>query len=352
MQAPTATPGAHQTEANARRARRCRARLARTCWSDALAFFVDKRRARPSAARRSSDAADMRSFAKFALLTALIATVATSDLDDDEDDDGDGYLLPTLICDAARRGEESAVRVWLGHASSHINARDANQEETLLMCACQEVNDVGLPTDTGLPGAARQEGLPSHDEPRMLAKRKLGVVDFLLHKGAAVDKQDARGRSALIYASASGQHELVHMLLGGGAALELKDRSFVTALIAAAISAHAGVVLALLAAGASHETFDADGKTALEWARSAQSHGSSHDEVVALLEDAEGHSQGARAKPKGMTKGGAEARARSKAKAGTKAQAGSKVKGSAKAGSKPKTGAKANKRAQQVKVEL
>ena len=302
----------------------------------------------------------MRSCAKFALLTALIATVTASGDDDDDDDDGDGYLLPTLICDAARRGEESSVQTWLARASSHINAREANEEETLLICACQELDDVGLPTGTGLPGAARQEGLPSHDGPIMLAKRKLGVVDFLLNKGAAVDKQDARGRSALLYASATGQHELVHMLLGGGAALELKDRSFVTALMAAAISAHAGVVAALLAAGASHETFDADGKTALEWARSAQSHGNSHDDVVALLEDAEGRNEGSRAnktKGKGKGKGGAEARARSKAKTETKAKAGSRVKGSAKAGSKPKTGAKAkqrasNKRAQQVKVEL
>ncbi len=80
--------------------------------------------------------------------------------------------------------------------------------------------------------------------------RDLAFVEWLIARGAAPDEPDVAGRTALSFAAAAGQLDLVRALLKHGAALDRADRARRTPLFHAALGNHADVVDLLARKGA------------------------------------------------------------------------------------------------------
>ena len=108
------------------------------------------------------------------------------------------------------------------------------------------------------------------------------IVELLLDRGARVDSKDILGRTALMYSASGPFPETVGILLEQGADPNISDKSEnFTALMFAAAEGQTEVVRTLLSHGASCEPTDDDGESALDFARN-----NGHTEVVQLLENA------------------------------------------------------------------
>jgi ankyrin repeat protein len=97
------------------------------------------------------------------------------------------------IWEAARGGDVGEVERLVGHDPSLLDAGDEDEEgQTPLMGASQ--------------------------------KGHVGVVEWLLNRGAAIDKQDDDGCTALFFASWWGRAPVVALLLERGADPTIADR--------------------------------------------------------------------------------------------------------------------------------
>ncbi len=102
-------------------------------------------------------------------------------------------------------------------------------------------------------------------------------VEAALDGGAQVAQADALGRTALHYAAALGQNDILSHLLETSVEPDLRDGEGITPLMRAAQNGHAVAVKALLASGANAELRDNDGRSAVSFA-------AAHPEILALLE--------------------------------------------------------------------
>lgn len=106
------------------------------------------------------------------------------------------------------------------------------------------------------------------------------IVRSLLQQGAKVNVQDAEGRTALMYAATGPYVETVQQLLDHEAKVNIQDgKEHWSALMFAAAEGQAEVVKALLKSGANASLRDVDGDTAANFARN-----NGHAEVVKLLQ--------------------------------------------------------------------
>jgi hypothetical protein len=96
--------------------------------------------------------------------------------------------------------------------------------------------------------------------------REPAVVQELLANGAQVEHRRNGGETALILAGGSGNVSIVEQLLNAGAQVNDQDDNGVTALMMAAANGHHGVVLLLLSNGADIHRGNRNGETALELA--------------------------------------------------------------------------------------
>ena len=99
------------------------------------------------------------------------------------------------------------------------------------------------------------------------ARGDLGVVEHLLHHGAAPDAHDRRRNTALIFAARDGRLEVAAALIEHGATVDWIDGEGVTPLILAAFRNHPEVVDLLLAQGADPTIRDQWGRNARDYAR-------------------------------------------------------------------------------------
>jgi ankyrin repeat protein len=113
-------------------------------------------------------------------------------------------------------------------------------------------------------GADPNAALPGGETPLMTASRvgSLASVTALLERGATVDaKDDRRGQTALMWASAEGHADVVEALIKAGADFRLRLSSGFSPLLFAIREGQSGVVRALLKAGADvNETVPMDRK--------------------------------------------------------------------------------------------
>ena len=113
-------------------------------------------------------------------------------------------------------------------------------------------------------GADANTVLPGGETALMTAARvgALGAVKSLLARGATVDrKDDRRGQTALMWAAAEGQAEVVAVLVEVGAEFRTRLASGFTPLLFAVREGHLDVVRALLKAGADvNETVPVEGR--------------------------------------------------------------------------------------------
>lgn len=100
----------------------------------------------------------------------------------------------------------------------------------------------------------------------------------MLERGAAVDRRDNTGGSALLVAAANGDAESAKLLIAHGASVDFRSPGRGTPLIAAVQSGSAEVVRLLLEAGADPGFTDHYGRTALIYAEHAQ-----RADIAALL---------------------------------------------------------------------
>jgi ankyrin repeat protein len=107
------------------------------------------------------------------------------------------------------------------------------------------------------------------------------VVKLLLDHGARVDHRDALGRTALIYAATGPNQATVKVLLAAGADPDVVDRGerFSALMFAAAEGQHE-VVKTLLQHNANAGLHDVDGDTARDFAAQNQ-----HREIVRMLDE-------------------------------------------------------------------
>jgi ankyrin repeat protein len=90
-----------------------------------------------------------------------------------------------------------------------------------------------------------------------------GTAIYLLEHGAAVDAGDRRGSTALVWAAARGNKEIVELLLSRGANANAKDQGGFNALYYAASSGHLELVKLLFRQGIDVDTRSNDGWTPL-----------------------------------------------------------------------------------------
>ena len=151
---------------------------------------------------------------------------------------------------AADRGDAAMVDALI-RAGAH--ARAANRYGvTPLSLACANGNG-DLVELLLKAGASPNAALPGGETPLMTAARvgSLAAVKSLLARGATVDARDERrGQTALMWASAEGHADVVQTLIELGAAVRLRLSSGFTPLLFAVREGHSSVVRVLLKAGA------------------------------------------------------------------------------------------------------
>ncbi|KAH6867707.1 hypothetical protein B0T10DRAFT_325318 [Thelonectria olida] len=106
------------------------------------------------------------------------------------------------------------------------------------------------------------------------------VAKWLIDNGAAVEKEDKRGRMPLSWAAVGGNEAVVRLLLDNGVAIESKSKDNRTSLSLAAEGGHEAVVQLLLDKGAAVESNDNSSQTPLSWAAAK-----GYEVVVRLLID-------------------------------------------------------------------
>ena len=97
--------------------------------------------------------------------------------------------------------------------------------------------------------------------------KRIDIVRVLLRRGANVNKKSKLGRTALYFATTTGDPGLVADLLNHGSDINTPDFLGVTPLMQAAKYADPEIVSLLLARGASVHEIDTEGKTALQFAQ-------------------------------------------------------------------------------------
>ena len=102
--------------------------------------------------------------------------------------------------------------------------------------------------------------------PLMAKAGNLGVLRYLLDRGADLEAKDNKGKTALHWAARGGHAGVASLLLERGADLEAKQNYGKTALHIAVFGGHAEVASLLLERGAELEVKDDFGKTALDYA--------------------------------------------------------------------------------------
>ena len=190
-------------------------------------------------------------------------------------------ILFTIGCEQESRNQAASTQQSPAKDKTEISetisgtslidaALDGNIKQVRL--ALENGVDVNASNDKGST-ALMSAGFNGHKE----------IVGLLLDRGASVDSQDVFGRTALMYSASGPFPETVRILLENGADPNIIDKSEkFTALMFAAAEGQAEVVGMLLSHGASYENTDADGETALDFARS-----NGHSEVVQLLDNTE-----------------------------------------------------------------
>jgi len=110
---------------------------------------------------------------------------------------------------------------------------------------------------------------------------KVNIVDMLLVAGARTDVADKLGNTALNWASSQGDYDIADMLVGAGSDLNHQNKQGLTPLMLAASKGHFEIVQLLIRAGADVNIQDYTGRGALGWAR-----GGRDRRVEMALEDA------------------------------------------------------------------
>ena len=89
------------------------------------------------------------------------------------------------------------------------------------------------------------------------------AVQHVLDRGADVNEQSNKGKTALMFAASEGHTDVARLLLEQGANVNIADNYGTTALIVAATSGHHEVVALLLENGANPEVRDQNGSAPL-----------------------------------------------------------------------------------------
>jgi uncharacterized protein len=134
----------------------------------------------------------------------------------------------------------------------------------LLLAALPDAG--GAVAQSGATGAARLKAMSIAFEPDRLVQfagqGDAAVVEAFLEAGMPPDSTETRrGSTALIHAAANGHSRIVARLLGAGAAVDRPDDEGTTALTAACYFGRAAVVELLLAKGANPRAVSKDGAT-------------------------------------------------------------------------------------------
>jgi ankyrin repeat protein len=93
------------------------------------------------------------------------------------------------------------------------------------------------------------------------------IVKLLLDAGAKINATDSAGSTALHWAADRGQADVVRQLLAARAPVDLETKRGLTPLMLAATSGNAEIVDVLLAAGADPKRQDFTGRSALDYAQ-------------------------------------------------------------------------------------
>lgn len=105
------------------------------------------------------------------------------------------------------------------------------------------------------------------------------VVQFLLEKGAKVDRPDLSGNSALMGVCFKGYKNITKMLIDAGVDVNQRNSNGATALTFAATFGHLEITEMLLKNGADIELRDQRGKSSLDHARLQE-----NEAMIALIE--------------------------------------------------------------------
>lgn len=179
-----------------------------------------------------------------------------------------GYLLATVLEDQGRHAE---ALEWMNRS-----ARAGNRQSQRWLKARLKPSQVTL--EQAIRNDVREAGPFSAEElsrvnghghtPLMLAVRRKSLywTGELLNAGADASKQDNLGNSALHYAVASDDAELVKLLVDAGAELNLRSRSGETPLHMAVAAEDIRLVELLLSARARSDIKDGGGWTAKDLA--------------------------------------------------------------------------------------
>ena len=106
------------------------------------------------------------------------------------------------------------------------------------------------------------------------------VVEFLLAKGAQVDRPDLSGNSALMGVCFKGYKNIAAMLIDAGVDVNQRNSNGATALTFAATFGHLDIAEMLLKKGADIELRDQRGKSPLDHARLQE-----NEPMIALIEN-------------------------------------------------------------------
>ena len=176
-----------------------------------------------------------------------------------------------VLRQAARRGEDSLVSELIARGcdpndqdgkgwSAVHHAAEYGRSETLRVmgeaCGKERKLDVDIPDKRGWTAfmCAASNG-------------HITTVKVLKSLGANMNKQNIQGRTALCWAAARGQTDMVRFLLGEkDKAIDLQDRAGLSALVFAVLHEHGDCVRALVAAGARTDLKDSCGYTVHRYA--------------------------------------------------------------------------------------